>query len=241
MSENNQEFLPSLKAASFFSVSSCTLRRWGEAGLIDRHKLPSGQWTYDVMSKVPRQVQPKTTNSPMYVLYARVSSSKQQPDLKRQCAALRRLYPTHTVITDIASGINWNRRGLKTILELSYTGSLKEVVVSYRDRLCRFAFELIEHILTLHGTKLIVVHSHPNSDTSELAEDLLAISTVFACRQQGRRAAAYKKEKKDDESGQTNTQKTEDSGQQRNKKMSLTKDVFQPASAQDFNSMAWGS
>ncbi len=44
-------------------------------------------------------------------IYCRVSSKKQQGDLERQVAYLASQYPEATVITDIASGINFNRTG----------------------------------------------------------------------------------------------------------------------------------
>ena len=49
-------------------------------------------------------------------------------------------YPDHELITDIGSGINWKRKGLKKILEQTMLGNVEQVVVADRDRLCRFAF-----------------------------------------------------------------------------------------------------
>jgi len=51
-------------------------------------------------------------------------------------------FPEHKIITDIGSGLNFRRKGLQTALELASKGRVSEVVVAYRDRLCRFAFEL---------------------------------------------------------------------------------------------------
>ena len=46
------------------------------------------------------------------IIYARVSSPAQRGDLQRQSDDLRSKYPTHVLVTDIASGINFQRRGL---------------------------------------------------------------------------------------------------------------------------------
>jgi predicted site-specific integrase-resolvase len=103
-------------------------------------------------------------------------------------------FPTHSIITDIGSGINFKRKGLRTILELAMSGAISEVVVAYRDRLCRFAFELVEWILQYHKVKLVVLNQTlegETTDRSELAEDLLAIINVFNCRINGKRK--YKK------------------------------------------------
>ncbi len=79
---------------------------------------------------------------------------------------------------------------------------LFQIVVAHRDRLCRFAFDLIEYIFRLNGTTIVVVHSCNDPSTAasaanELAQDILAINTVFICRMQGQRSA---------ENGQTNSQ-----------------------------------
>jgi len=76
-----------------------------------------------------------------------------------------------------------------------------QVVVAHRDRLCRFAFDLIEHVLRLNNTKIIVVHSNDDSLSStsaanELVQDILAINTVFICRMQGRRSAENRQRRK---------------------------------------------
>jgi hypothetical protein len=77
-------------------------------------------------------------------------------------------------------------------------------VVAHRDRLCRFAFDLIEHIFRLNGTKIIVVHSSDNTSSSasaanEFAEDILAINTVFICRMQGRRTAENRERRRNEQ------------------------------------------
>ena len=67
-------------------------------------------------------------------------------------------------------------------------GEVEEVVVSYIDRLARFAHELIERIFKIHHTKLIIENRKEHvSDEQELAEDLLAIVHVFSCRVNGKR------------------------------------------------------
>ena len=80
------------------------------------------------------------------VLYCRVSSAKQRADLD-----LRARYPEHEVIEDVASGINFHRRGLLALLDRAVRGGVEEVVVAHRDRLCRIAFELVEHVLAQCG------------------------------------------------------------------------------------------
>jgi predicted site-specific integrase-resolvase len=78
-------------------------------------------------------------------------------DLERQKAFFRSKFRDHNLVADIGSGINWKRKGLKTILEQSMQGKISQIVVAHRDRLCRFAFELLESIFKINGVELLVL------------------------------------------------------------------------------------
>ena len=75
------------------------------------------------------------------LLYTRVSSPHQVEDLDRQIEFLKSKFPNDEVIKDIASELNWKRKGLQNILELISHGEISEIVVAYKDRLCRFGYE----------------------------------------------------------------------------------------------------
>ena len=81
------------------------------------------------------------------VCYCRVSSAQQRGDLGRQVAQMRELYPDAEIVTDVAGGLNWQRKGLLSILERLHRGDKLDVVVAHRDRLARFGFELIEWLV----------------------------------------------------------------------------------------------
>ena len=49
-------------------------------------------------------------------------------------------YPDFEIVQDIASGINFRRRGLITILDQVFAGNVSTVVVAHRDRLTRFGY-----------------------------------------------------------------------------------------------------
>jgi len=73
------------------------------------------------------------------------------------------------------------------------SGSIKTVVVAHKDRLARFASELIEWIIHQAGGKLIIQDSGSKPSEQELTEDLMAIVHVFSCRLNGKRAGEKKK------------------------------------------------
>ena len=133
-------------------------------------------------------------------IYARVSTRKQSDDLKTQIANLKARHPDAHVLSDCASGLNFKRKGLKTLLELAYEGRVRSVFIAHRDRLCRFAYDMLEYVLKLHGAKIVVDAHDPESAISpelELADDVLAVVTVFGARLYGRRSAGGRKRKRD--------------------------------------------
>jgi len=125
-------------------------------------------------------------------IYTRVSSKKQADDLSRQIEYVRNKrpeYASYIPISDIASGINFNRKGLSTILDAALQGIIGEVIVAHRDRLCRFGFDLIKLIIEKQGGKITVLDDERNkSSEQELSEDLLSIVHIYSCRQMGKRS-----------------------------------------------------
>jgi predicted site-specific integrase-resolvase len=194
-------FVTSRVATKALGVKEDALRTWSEEGLIPSIRTPGNHRRYNISEfiRIRGNVQAQETliKEKESICYCRVSSQGQKDDLERQVEYMQRRFPEHRIIRDIGSGINFKRRGLRTILELACKGHLEEVVVAYRDRLCRFAFELIEWIFSLHGVKLVVLNEDlESSESGELAEDLLSIIHVFNCRIQGRRK--YKDRKTED-------------------------------------------
>lgn len=178
--------------AKQFRVSACTLRRWADAGKIEFRWSPGGTRLYrlpDDGDGLPGGQQPEPCQKAK-VVYARVSSAKQKDDLQRQVDYLVSRCPGHDVVTDVGSGINWKRKGLLSILDRADEGAVEEVVVASRDRLCRFAFELVEHVLRRRGVRVTVLDAGDASPEQELSDDLLSIVQIFCCRRNGKRRYA---------------------------------------------------
>jgi predicted site-specific integrase-resolvase len=74
-------------------------------------------------------------------------------------------------------------------------GEVSEVIVTHKDRLVRFGFELIERIAKQFGTKITVLMCEDKEPTfeEELAKDLITIITVFSSRLYGKRSHKNKK------------------------------------------------
>ena len=173
--------VPSRKAAERLGLHPQTLRRYATEGKIPYYRNAGGQRLYDVDAYLRGRA------APTVVCYCRVSSAKQRGDMERQVEQMRELYPEAEIITDVAGGLNWKRRGLLAILERLHRGDKLEVVVAHRDRLARFGFELIEWLVEQNGGSIVVLNQPDASPESELTEDLLAILHMFGCRMHGLR------------------------------------------------------
>ncbi len=131
------------------------------------------------------------------VCYCRVSSKKQEKDLKRQVDLMKKKYPEHNIIKDIGSGLNMKRKGLLELIQLAINGKLEEVVVTYKDRLARFGYDLIEWIIETYSKGKIKVINKKEEETpeDEITKDILQIMNVYVAKINGRRSRKNKIEK----------------------------------------------
>lgn len=123
------------------------------------------------------------------VVYARVSSADQRPDLDRQVArvtgwATSQEMSVDRVVTEVGSALNGHRRKFLALLRDS---SVSRIVVEHRDRFARFATEYIEAALAAQGRELVIVD--PAELDDDLVRDMTEILTSFCARLYGKRAA----------------------------------------------------
>ena len=172
------------EAAEFYNISISNLRKWAREGLIETQQTKGGRYNYIIHNaeeQCPEQIQEN-------IIYARVSSKKQQDDLQRQIIKLQRSFPNFTLISDIGSGINFKRKGFKKIMELLFQRKIKKVVVAHKDRFARFGFDFFQWIFEEFDATLEILQEHTKSSNEELADDLMEIITVFAARYHGKRS-----------------------------------------------------
>lgn len=200
--KKEKQFVTVGEASTFTGLDPQTIRKLADKASIVCYRTPSGQRRINLQSlqelcSSTVASQEKPTVSKQNFIYARVSTKKQMDDLSRQLDFLKRPeYSDYAVVTDIASGINFNRKGLSTILEACLQRNIGEVVIAHKDRLCRFGFELIEQLVSKAGGHITVLQkSDYKTCEQELTDDLLAIIHVFSCRQMGKRSYASRKGK----------------------------------------------
>ena len=67
------------------------------------------------------------------ICYCRVSSKKQSEDLERQMDYMRDLYPNYRIISDIGSGLNFNRKGLIEIINMAINNKIENLIMSKKE------------------------------------------------------------------------------------------------------------
>lgn len=182
-----------------FEISSNTLRSWGASGKLKMVRLPDSKqrlYDYNHFTKIIGMDEQEVQNRENYC-YARVSSSHQKDDLERQVESLQLQFPHHKIVKEVGSGLNWNRKGLQTILEQIVKRNVGEIVVAHKDRLCRFGFELVEWLCKEFGCKIVVLDEATETNPEiELSKDVLAIINFFTAKNNGMRSAANRRKKK---------------------------------------------
>ena len=170
-------------AASGHGVSVQTLRNWANQGKIPHRETSGGHRRYLVPSP---GLPPGESHG---IVYARVSSFEQKPDLERQIAFLRARFPHHKVVSDIGGGVNFTRPGLRSVLDACLCGTVSEVVVAHRDRLARIGSGLVEYIISKCGAVFTVVEDRScDGCPQELANDVLEVLTHFTAKFNGSRS-----------------------------------------------------
>ena len=126
-----------------------------------------------------------------------MSSHKQKDDLERQIENVKTYIIakgySFDVITDIGSGINYNKKGLNQLIDMITNSEVEKIVILYKDRLLSFGFEMIENLCNKYGTTIEIIDNTEKTEEQELARDLIQIVTVFSCRLQNKRANKAKK------------------------------------------------
>ena len=95
-----------------YGVSNNALKKWENNRLIKTIRTPGGKRLYNIQSFDHEQNQTKNQTKKR-VCYCRVSTVNQKEDLDCQIKSLQGLYHNTEIITDIESGINFKRKGLR--------------------------------------------------------------------------------------------------------------------------------
>lgn len=182
------------EAAKALGVTPLTLRRWDESGKLKPARVTEGgRRRYDLAKLQPELHRQQDDTARRTVAYARVSSHDQKPALERQAHLLEAYCAgqgwTYEVVTDLGSGMNYRKKGLKRLLEDIVEDRVGRLVITHKDRLLRFGAELVFAICEAKGVEVVILNQGEDTSFEEdLARDVLEIITVFSARLYGARS-----------------------------------------------------
>ena len=185
------------KASEELGVSIQTLRNWVSKGKIKSFRSAGGHRLFP--EEEIRRLKGQNLNKKRRAYaYARVSTKAQQDDLQRQEEVLRTFCVAkgweYTLISDIGSGLNYNKKGLNQLMDAILSDEVSHLVINYEDRLLRFGNELIFRMCKAHDTDVVIIaNSEDKTYEQELTEDVLSIITVFSAKLYGSRSHKAKK------------------------------------------------
>jgi excisionase family DNA binding protein len=188
-------------AAEILGISVSTLRRWEKEGwLLPAYRTLGGHRRYDLEVLLNQFcIESKREETEHKAIgYARVSSSDQKSDLETQKKRLEiycsEKFKSNHVISDLGSGLNYKKPGLKALLEAIHNRSFSHLVLTHKDRLLRFGSEIIFYLCEAQGIEVIILDDDKNmSFEMELSADVIELMTVFCARLHGRRAHQNKR------------------------------------------------
>ena len=197
----NQEVTISIgDAAKELGVSVKTVRRWADAGKLRFERSPSGHRRFfltDIKRITPRdfnQLEDRIT-----INYARVSSDDQKEDLSRQIKVLEAFSGSNgwqfETISDLGSGLNYNKEGLQKLLKRIMKGDVGRLVLTHKDRLLRLGSEIVFAMCEEFETEVVIINKSIEETTfeQELVTDMIELITVFSARLYGSRSHKNKK------------------------------------------------
>ena len=188
------------EVSKILGVTPKTIRLWEQQGKINPERTPNGHRRYDRdevvrMSKFYGKVRTEDDQKDRRTIaYARVSSHDQKDDLKRQSELLESFCAangwTYTIIQDLGSGLNYDKRGLKKLIKEICDGNVDRLVITHKDRLLRFGSEIVFSLCENYNAEVVILNKgdvQPSFE-EELVRDVLEIITVFSARLYGARS-----------------------------------------------------
>ena len=132
--------------AELLNVSVKTLQRWDNEGILTAHRTPKGRRycmhsQYEAYMGIRNEKQVGRT-----IIYARVSNVGQKDDLENQIEFLKQFANAKGIIidevmTDIGSGLNYNRKKWNSVLDEAMEGNIQQIIIAHKDRFVRFGYE----------------------------------------------------------------------------------------------------
>lgn len=185
------------KFSKILGVSAQTLRNWDVNGKLHPHHTSSNGYRYYSHEQLSQITNLKSNLDKITIGYCRVSHSRQKDKLERQIEMMKQ-YLTEKekpfeIISDIGSGTNYKKKGLKQLIEKITQNKVEKIVILYHDTLLSVGFELIEYLANLYSCEIEIINPLGHPEQEDLIEDLAQVITSFSYKFQIKRVDKVRK------------------------------------------------
>ena len=182
--------MKSAKVLKILHITRQTLVQYVKRREIRVVLLPNGTYDYnddDVYRKAG------LASERMNVVYARVSTAKQKADLENQVEVLvnfcnKNGVKVNKTYKDVASGMNFDRKQFKVLLNEILDFKVGKLYITYKDRLSRISFDMFKRLFSEFGCEIIVINdTDEKTDETEIFEEIISMLHCFSMRMYSRR------------------------------------------------------
>ena len=203
----NRKLLSSKEVANLCGVTIHTVCMWRKEGRLPFMKINDRVILHkieDVEKLLNKKIfSEENAKKRKNIIYARVSTSKQKDDLKKQIQILNDFCNSNGIIIDeifaeIASGMNEDREEFNKIIDLVINKEIDKIYITFEDRLTRFGFKYFENLFDKFDTQIVVLNNKINNESfeEELSNDLISIIHHFSMKMYSNRRKKLKEASK---------------------------------------------
>ena len=203
----NEKLLSSKEVANLCGVTIHTVCMWRKEGKLPFMKINDRVILHkieDVEKLLNKKIfSEENAKKRKNIIYARVSTSKQKDDLKKQIQILNDFCNSNGIIIDeifaeIASGMNEDREEFNKIIDLVINKEIDKIYITFEDRLTRFGFKYFENLFDKFDTQIVVLNNKINNESfeEELSNDLISIIHHFSMKMYSNRRKKLKEASK---------------------------------------------
>lgn len=185
------------EAAKYLGYSVNTLQRWDRQGKLKPETRTFTNRRDYTKSQLDLFLGRKMKENRKIIAYCRVSTFSQKPDLLNQRKLLESFctakgYSNVEYVEEVGGGLDFNRKKLQKLFSDVGKGQVESIIVTHKDRLCRFGFDFLDFICKENNCTLQVINAETTSPEQEVTEDLMEIIHCFSCRLYGLRKYSKK-------------------------------------------------
>jgi len=179
--------MKSKEVLNLLKITRTTLTSYVKTGKIKTVKMANGYYEYDDNSIY----QFLGYNDRFDIAYARVSTYKQKNDLENQIHNILNFTSSknitiNQIFKEVASGIDLERKEFLKILDLVKQNKVNRIFTTYKNRLTRLSFSIIEQLFNSFGTTIIIINSPTQSglleDENEILEDIISLIHILSTK-----------------------------------------------------------